>query len=576
MFLEAIAVCALVALMVVPGWCVIDLLRSRGQLDTVPDAAPLLSAPAGILLLGLIYLVLQMSHAPVWLFQAAAVILYGAAAGWLVAAAGARKRAWDDLLHHRWPLIAVCLAAFAAVCYLAVGLERFDQIPDWTRAARRGLHNLPQDNELSWLASETWRRRLRPSALFFEIWRISDRGPLLAVVHGFLSRVFESGAPSFAAYTRVGIVLNALFVAPVAVWCSGMLSARTARVAAVLVALNPWCFLNVYYTWPKLFAASFVLAAAALLWRRGSTLSAAACVAAGMLLGLAVLAHTGTAVTLPVFWAVTVIGFARSRAGLRSALLIPILAAIVVMPWEVYKARYAPDTHNLFYMHYLDGREYFSPLDHNVGRFFAEHPPSEQISVRTNNVRELLWGTVHPGLIASFWRGTADGGALYVLEFFSPWYSAGLLWFVWTLVAFPVKIAVPKWRRARAEPSPLSTTAAVAFAAAGLILNTALRWAPAHSHELPYAETVLLAACMLVALTRAGSWWLAVAAVGVAARQVFYFTESVRVSPLRLPALDAAGMAFWATAALMLAIAVADRARPVGSQARVDDSLDRG
>lgn len=567
---ESVIVAGLLLALLLPGWCVVDFLRDRAGFRTLPDAPAVLSVPVTIAILGVLLLALQPARAGAGAFGVLLGTLYAACAGLILLDRSRRMRAAQDLVQYRWVVIMPALVSICAICYLGVGHATVGELTHWTQPAYRNLHDLPGDNELSWLASETWRRHLRANALFYSIWRIGDRGPLYAAVHSALFRALQPDAPTFAAYTRLGIVLNTLYIGPLLLWLSAIFERRIARAIAILVALNPWMFLNVYYTWPKLFGAYFLIGALYLLWRRPAPQSVSTFAAAGLLGGLSGLAHAGSLLTLPPLYGITLALSVRSGRVLLRSLALPAIVVLTLAPWQAYKNRYSPETYNLFYMHYLDEREYFAPLGHNVGRFFAEHPPREQLAVRASHVAELWWKMIDFRVIGGFWRGADVGGPLYALEFNVPWYSAGLLWGVWLVVALPIAM-VPRFRpstgsgrpervEGRGSPAQVSVTAAAVFVAVSLTVNEALRWRPPTSHELPYTELVMLAALILVALARCGTFWLFIAAAGILARQVYYFTTSVESSVLPLPLMDRFGVLFWLTIAFLVWLSWRDAA----------------
>src|SRR5581483_9874281 len=126
-----------------------------------------------------------------------------------------------------------------------------------------------------------------------------------------------------------------------------------------------------------------------LLWRRPAPESPYVYAAAGVLFGLSSLAHVGGALSLPMFLAVTLVVFTRSRRSRLALLLVPVSFLVVMLPWQLYKQWYSPESFSLFYLHYLDAKGYFTPFRENVARFFSEHPPQEQIAVRLDHLREL-------------------------------------------------------------------------------------------------------------------------------------------------------------------------------------------
>jgi hypothetical protein len=107
-------------------------------------------------------------------------------------------------------------------------------------------------------------------------------------------------AQGFATYRIEMMLLNATVVMAAYGLLSRIVSARLAVAGATLVAMSPFVVREVYFTWPKLFAASFALAAlVALLYRRP--------LVAGLLIGAAYLAHPSGLLALPTIvlvWAV--------------------------------------------------------------------------------------------------------------------------------------------------------------------------------------------------------------------------------------------------------------------------------
>jgi hypothetical protein len=100
-------------------------------------------------------------------------------------------------------------------------------------------------------------------------------------------------AQGFATYRIVLMLLGATVVLAAYGLLRRLFAVRFALAGAVLVAMTPFVIHEVYYTWPKLLAASLgVTAAVAVLGRRP--------LAAGLLLGLAYLAHPSGLIALPV------------------------------------------------------------------------------------------------------------------------------------------------------------------------------------------------------------------------------------------------------------------------------------
>ena len=203
--------------------------------------------------------------------------------------------------------------------------------------------------------SETWRGHLEANALFFNIWSIGDRGPLYGVLHSFFYRALEPESAQYVNYVRLGALLNAMYVCPLFLWIyrrSG--DARIASAVVVLVALNPWFLLNVYFTWPKMLSGALILTALFMLWDEDRP-GVYHYIAAGGAFGLGVLSHAASALSFPVFYLFTLGLHVRSLPDLRRSLLKPLTISGLMVPWLVYKQIYSPETFNIVTMNYLDG-----------------------------------------------------------------------------------------------------------------------------------------------------------------------------------------------------------------------------
>ncbi len=326
-------VVVIVAMMTLPGWFVLSSYPRARPGDGDHDA--LLAMPITVALIGAAFVPLQWAGVGNLGFTVVVLVAYGGLAG--ILAANREKRGALVLFVRANQLFFLLqvLVPLCALFYLTVGLHDSSQIVDWTWAARRNLHTLPNDNELSWLASLTWRRHLPADSLFSGLWRISDRGPLLAVVHSFLYRALDPGVEYFPHYLRLGIVLNGAFASAIFALVRQWSSSRVAWGCAALVALNPWNFLNVYYTWPKLFGAYFLIAAMVVSWN-ATRPTLGHFVWCGALFGLGALAHAGNLLSFPVFFLFTIAMYARSATSWVHLASMPIVLGITQIPWIVY------------------------------------------------------------------------------------------------------------------------------------------------------------------------------------------------------------------------------------------------
>ena len=99
-------------------------------------------------------------------------------------------------------------------------------------------------------------------------------------------------AQGFATYRIVMMLLNATVVLGVFGLLATFLHRRFALAGAALVAMSPFVVHEVYFTWPKLLAASFVLTASVAVVRRAPFIG-------GLLLGLGYLAHPSALFAVP-------------------------------------------------------------------------------------------------------------------------------------------------------------------------------------------------------------------------------------------------------------------------------------
>ena len=333
--------------------------------------------------------------------------------------------------------------------------------------------------------------------------------------HSFFYRALEPGAAQCVNYIRLGAVLNSLYVVPLFLWLHRCRSARFASAVVVLVALNPWSVMNVYYTWPKMLAAACFLSALFILWDEVRPTAYHYGVTGG-LFGLSILSHAGHAVSFPVFYICTLALHARSWPDVCRSLVLPLAIVLMQVPWLIYKQLYSPETFNLFTMHYLDGENlggYGEPLMDNIRNFLAVNPLAVQVRVRLDQLASLWWTDIEFGEVVRFWSGSASGQLLFTREFFHPFHSAGLLWFALIPVALVVRIGramngremvVREWvqyalRSTRATGIPLELLMLL-FAFASLSVNALLPLPSIDVHGMHFwavSATIILLVFML-------------------------------------------------------------------------------
>lgn len=170
---------------------------------------------------------------------------------------------------------------------------------------------------------------------FIGIYALPARPPLANVlVAGFLRLT----AADYAHFQLISAILASLAYLPVGLLAQRFGAGRSARVAAVILMVNPLFVQNATYPWTKLQAAAFILAGLYffLRVRDGGPIRLRAAVLCGLMLGGAVLTHYSAgpyAVAIAAAWAA--MGWRRGWGGglARSAGAGALAGACVVAPW---------------------------------------------------------------------------------------------------------------------------------------------------------------------------------------------------------------------------------------------------
>jgi hypothetical protein len=167
-------------------------------------------------------------------------------------------------------------------------------------------------------------------------WLFSDRPPL-QVSYILDQRIFGWDATTLHAQL-IGVLVQQFWI--VGLWAlltAARIAERTRSLAILAVLLSDVVIVNGFYVWPKLLAASFVLAALALVVApRESTLRSAPAttVLLGVLAGLAYLAHGSSVFGLIPLLA---IAFSRGLPNWRWLLGGALAALVLVVPWMAYQ-----------------------------------------------------------------------------------------------------------------------------------------------------------------------------------------------------------------------------------------------
>ncbi|HEY3673528.1 MAG TPA: hypothetical protein VGN51_21510 [Acidimicrobiia bacterium] len=206
------------------------------------------------------------------------------------------------------------IALFLLVFSVGVGVSVWSQGPEgelYGGTISRTLEAGPRsDSRISYHVIELLAHGDSPysaiGASYYAPYNFYARGPLAGLGAGAVVMAGhaspERAAPEapwepfdrqgFMTYRIMMMLMNATAVLAAFGLASTFLRPRFAVAAAALVALSPFVVYQTYFTWPKLLAASYTLAAAVALVRRRPLV-------AGLLLGLGYLAHPSTLFAVP-------------------------------------------------------------------------------------------------------------------------------------------------------------------------------------------------------------------------------------------------------------------------------------
>jgi hypothetical protein len=292
----------------------------------------------------------------VWFFSPAAGYGYGVALPLAAAAVALREYRKlgpmrDAALGPLRPLSLLAAAVgLAALLVLSFGFLYGGLRSPSQTAGTRFSHPLTNDNRLPYLVFEGLRTAHMPKPLV-EDWRSSDRPPLATGIVAAQYPLFFG--PKELLYTIVSVTLQCLWLPALWLLLAGWgLDRRLIALTLAACLLTGFTFLNTFFVWPKLLAAAYVLAAAALLLtEKRAELQRSPFVAAlaGTLVALAMLAHGGSAFAL--------IGLGIAMALLRRAVAVKRLALMGVValalfaPWTLYQKYFDPPGNRLVKWH---------------------------------------------------------------------------------------------------------------------------------------------------------------------------------------------------------------------------------
>jgi 4-amino-4-deoxy-L-arabinose transferase-like glycosyltransferase len=249
-----------------------------------------------------------------WLLPALAAA--GLALGWRGAARLGADPGARDLMAGQLIVTAWCVAWLSFVRSHSGGAWMGDWLEHWQRA-RFFLRDWPRDTP------------------FIDIFEMPARPPLANVLTAAFMQVTRA---DYAHFQVIMAALCSLAYLPVGLLAGRFGGGRAARVAAVILMVNPLFLQNATYPWTKLPAVFFILGGLYffLRVRDGDALSGRAAVVCALLLGGAVVTHysAGPYVgVLALAWIAMGWGRRRDPGFLRMTAAAAAAGALVLAPW---------------------------------------------------------------------------------------------------------------------------------------------------------------------------------------------------------------------------------------------------
>jgi hypothetical protein len=400
-------------------------------------------------------------------------------------------------------LVLIYIASIMGLSFLYVNISHPDkEINDWKFAANRGFHNMPCDNDLQFATAKVflkhrqpWKRRSKRGQ-----WTMGDRPPLMAVVYSIYSKLLRSNC--FWRYQIVGTILNSLFFLPLFLLsCRLFRKINIAFYLSISVLLNCFIFLNIYYTWPKLFGVFFSLLSIALIVYNKENYFTIPI--HGSLWGLSALCHGAVLLSIPAF---LIFYFLKRYKQIKLhivlyAIIFFIFFFLIQSPWIMYKKQH-PDinTYRLVYK-YLpkDYRpKYFSSKNTKEAflLFFNNVSFKTQIKRRLNNIKDVL---LKRNNLSNTIKSLSNGSNwddhfkdLYKKEFFYPITAIGelpILLSLITIIYYLILCLKVKHKIINFNNKSILFLATIIIFS--YIFNIFLKWEIAVNHELPYLELII-------------------------------------------------------------------------------------
>lgn len=304
-----------------------------------------------------------------------------------------------------WRVLLPGAAAVGGALFFSLGLlllwyTATDPYAEAEAEGRFYPSDLPTDDRLPGSLA-TWLSQPGSGGLLLGDWLPSDRPPLQAgfvlIARGWLMPLAtSSGVAEEVVDHAAGVAAQLLWIPAAAALLVALgYAARSVYAAIAFAAITPTIFANTVFTWPKMLAAAFAVAAVAVLVAglRGADRPARALVLASGLSALGLLSHGAAAFVLPLILplaAVLLWRIAPRRRWIAAAVAAGV-AITAYTPWLLYQRFVYPPGDRLLKWH-LAG---VVPIDERsfVQALFDQYratPLGELLSSRLANIDRAL------------------------------------------------------------------------------------------------------------------------------------------------------------------------------------------
>lgn len=338
---------------------------------------------------------------------------------------------------------------------------------------------MPGDHLVPILFANGLRAGAVPAPLMGD-WFSADRPPLQTGFLLLFSKALEKGLglSLYNADGYVGIACQALF-AIAAVRLGRSISGRAAvgAVAGVAALLLPSSGTYLFYPWPKLLAAVFLVTAFSLtidlLRRQGIARNSLRTTAIlwGLSVALALLSHGGALFAAIPLAAIFLVGLLRTKPASVSATaagLALVAAVLTYLPWYLYGRVTGEDRGRLVKWHFGGDTAPSETSTFTILRSAYERVTWDQwLDARVANVRQLVADPEVPNTPAALWQMYLDTVPWRVLDF------RVLLFAVLIVIVWVPGLALFARRARRHDAAPAASAAALGI---GWLIAAAAVW----------------------------------------------------------------------------------------------------